>query len=77
MSDVEFDTDMNSSPWYAPGISHAGPSGRNAGNPLYAGSQAKGMTGWLIAHGIAKSTQSAEILLVGFVISTSLRLSSL
>jgi hypothetical protein len=68
MSDVEFDTDMNSGSRYAPGISQSSPSSRNAGNPSYGGQQAKGMAGWLMRHGLAKSPQSAEILLVVVVI---------
>ena len=60
-SDVQFDSDFN--PSAKPGARGAAP-GRG---PAASGEQ-RGMTGWLIRHGLAKSGSSANIVLVGVVL---------
>jgi len=39
------------------------------GHPQYETAEAKGMTGWLIRHGLAKSGSTAQVVLIGVVIA--------
>lgn len=48
-----------------------GPSGNVSagyGHPQYESNAPKGMAGWLIKHGLAKSGNTAQYILVGFII---------
>lgn len=48
--------------------SNSGNVSSGYGHPQYATNEPKGMVGWLIKNGLAKSGNAAQFILVGFVI---------
>jgi hypothetical protein len=65
MSNVEFDTDKDNNPRYAPRASSS------VGTPLQYGQTQSigsvGMARWLIRHGIISGDSGAKVILVGIV----------
>jgi hypothetical protein len=66
-SGVEFEDSGYSGNYSQVKSTQGGPS-YGIGQSSYSSSEVKGMAGWLIRHGFAKSSQGAQLYLVGLVI---------
>lgn len=63
MSNVEFETDMDSNPRYASRSGSIGPASFGHGQSI----GSVGMARWLINHGIIDSDSGAKVILIGIV----------